>query len=702
MTAQRILAWLLVAVQAAALGLQSRTVLFPSVMAGAALVGALARHRVRLTADQALRAGALLALVFYAKYLIAPHSIPPDRLFIRTELALALGQYLLVMQAAQLFVLRTDRAPDGGGRSPQDRWRVVRADGPLEDGLTLLLPGLGVIAMICFAAVRVNEDERQIYQALVVMFVLFAGLYFTASRRLVPSRRRGRPLARPLASGAALIAVASFAWIGSELLVRHERSIEQFISELLSPSHKSTGFTADGTLGSVSRRRDADRHNLALTIVSDGRPGYLRGQVFDTFQRLSWRSTASRQGVGSSADVPREIAERSGRANVFPVQPMARGEWSALEVWPALAVEETLFHPLGTTHVALDAESLLVDRNGNIAANGWQPSQPYTVFPARRPTHKPLDEWSRQPLEAQPEEWQTEHAPRTGDLVRTLARQLFADCRTTADRIAAVERYFRGSYRYDPEVRVPPGRNPLDWFLRDKPAAYCEYFATAAALVLREGGVPARYVTGFVATERHRFGDYWVARNNDAHAWVEAWDDERGWVTVEATPAEGVPEPAPPSALAQFWEYVKNGFDRLRMKIARDGLAAVLPALAAFFTSVPGVILALALAGWIAFRLRRVRRRSRRTAIDPRRRTLQRLLARTDRRLRRRGWQRRPSETLHQFAARLIEADPREPGLVAAAEWYLEYAAVRYDARRDAAGPSLPRRLPHTISPAGA
>ena len=56
------------------------------------------------------------------------------------------------------------------------------------------------------------------------------------------------------------------------------------------------------------------------------------------------------------------------------------------------------------------------------------------------------------------------------------------------------------------------------------------------ALLLRMGGVPARVATGFSPGGFSKRRDAWIVRDTDAHAWVEAWFDDLGWVTYDPTP----------------------------------------------------------------------------------------------------------------------------------------------------------------------
>jgi len=82
-------------------------------------------------------------------------------------------------------------------------------------------------------------------------------------------------------------------------------------------------------------------------------------------------------------------------------------------------------------------------------------------------------------------------------------------------------------------------RSVLAAFLQLSKAGHCEYFATSAALLLRETGVPTRYVSGFAVVERDPKTREALIRGIHAHAWCRAWDAGAGkWIDVDLTPPD--------------------------------------------------------------------------------------------------------------------------------------------------------------------
>lgn len=83
----------------------------------------------------------------------------------------------------------------------------------------------------------------------------------------------------------------------------------------------------------------------------------------------------------------------------------------------------------------------------------------------------------------------------------------------------------------------PSGRNAVDDFLFDTQVGFCQHFSSAFANLMRAAGIPSRVVLGYSGGYRNRFGEYWVVRKMDAHAWTEVWLPGRGWVRVDPTAA---------------------------------------------------------------------------------------------------------------------------------------------------------------------
>lgn len=102
--------------------------------------------------------------------------------------------------------------------------------------------------------------------------------------------------------------------------------------------------------------------------------------------------------------------------------------------------------------------------------------------------------------------------------------------------VAAVKDFVSHSASYSLNTqKVPAGRDVAEWFLNDAQTGYCMHFANAAAVMLRALGVPARYVTGYCANVVD--GKATVTSDN-AHAWVEYFDERIGWIPLDATSSD--------------------------------------------------------------------------------------------------------------------------------------------------------------------
>lgn len=95
---------------------------------------------------------------------------------------------------------------------------------------------------------------------------------------------------------------------------------------------------------------------------------------------------------------------------------------------------------------------------------------------------------------------------------------------------------FRTYYTYTLNPPSPgPGQDFVEFFLDQSHEGFCVHFATAAVLLLRSAGYPARYAEGYVVPSEQD-GQWVDVPDYNAHAWVEVYCGGTGWIPVEVTP----------------------------------------------------------------------------------------------------------------------------------------------------------------------
>lgn len=135
--------------------------------------------------------------------------------------------------------------------------------------------------------------------------------------------------------------------------------------------------------------------------------------------------------------------------------------------------------------------------------------------------------------------WRRERALALPDGAAPEARALARDWQRTADEPrAVVDRALAwlGANGFTYTLSPPAlSGDPVDDFLFDTRAGFCEYYAGAFVVLMRAAGIPARVVTGYLGGESNALGDYLIVRQSDAHAWTEVWLEDGGWTRVDPT-----------------------------------------------------------------------------------------------------------------------------------------------------------------------
>ncbi len=122
--------------------------------------------------------------------------------------------------------------------------------------------------------------------------------------------------------------------------------------------------------------------------------------------------------------------------------------------------------------------------------------------------------------------------PPIPERVHQLALQLTAPEMNSYDKAVAIESYLR-SLPYTLDLPPPPSdRDAVDYFLFDVRTGYCDYFASAMAVLARSVGIPARVVSGYATGDRQDDGSYLV-KDSNSHSWTEVYLPPYGWIPFE-------------------------------------------------------------------------------------------------------------------------------------------------------------------------
>jgi transglutaminase-like putative cysteine protease len=412
----------------------------------------------------------------------------------------------------------------------------------------------------------------------------------------------------------------------------------------------SVGFSEHMDLGALDGLLDSERRVLR---VRGARVDYLRGVILDTYQGGHW--------LASDAALTSTTVGFDALSTPFDTQATP----GAVEIEAITERLERSFLPLQAGQLQTDPSTLQVDDVGLLRSEGNVQLSRVRFVPGSRD----------RALVAAPRENDLRLPRRLRRRLEALAAEWSEGATSAADKLRAIEAHLLTEYGYARAFERSTDQDPvLDFLFVDK-RGHCEYFASALALLARAVAVPTRVVMGYRVRERSPFG-YFVVRERNAHAWVEAWLPGAGWVTRDATPEAAQPQNA--ERVASYYESSRDalgvGYVQLTDWLGRRTLAQ---------TSLAWLLGCAVLAAIVA---RGARRRARERALAGDEALLpfmQPLLDVLDRA----GHVRRPDEPLEHLAARL----PEEPaGLLR------RYSALRYGGLGD--GEALARDVSASVA----
>lgn len=265
--------------------------------------------------------------------------------------------------------------------------------------------------------------------------------------------------------------------------------------------HVITGEPIDDSMKNKVNLRDIDAKNKStrsVMIVNSPVEGkiYLRERDYDLYTGVAWEATQE-------------------RTEQFTPGGTAVGTLTIL----TYSTRNYRFVPYyATSNVELAGGAL--ENTDDLQQYSYKIS-----LKSARKTSVPGPQYTELPAETKA--WATE-----------LVKELTDGIKDKQEKILRIRNHIHNSARYSTiATRMDLSKNDfVKWFLEECETGYSVHYATAATVLLRAAGIPARYVEGYTAD--CVAGTDVAVSKKEAHAWVEYYDMTiRAWCVLEATPA---------------------------------------------------------------------------------------------------------------------------------------------------------------------
>ena len=348
--------------------------------------------------------------------------------------------------------------------------------------------------------------------------------------------------------------------------------------------YSSTGGLSGGKLGGIANVRPDYQTDLLVSYAPYSNEAvYLKAYTGGVYRENEWESLYEEYGEDvkdaafeQEAIKPSEESQKREDITVFEDESM-RVEAESLQAAKAEGLEYAAFGRMDIKNVGAGTAYLyypyytvfedysVYDNHGLLSSvQGIERQETQTYY------YYPKIEWEDSLGDILPEQIDTDEVDEVFlDVPDKNAEVIAQECNrigltedmTENEIVAAVKDYFEENIPYT----LKPGATPkkedfINYFLTTNRKGYCAHFASAATLIFRQMGIPARYVEGYAFSmetvlasdinEEKEYADYYQGYSDIgtsavmdvevtdamAHAWVEIYVEDFGWKVVEVTP----------------------------------------------------------------------------------------------------------------------------------------------------------------------
>ena len=458
----------------------------------------------------------------------------------------------------------------------------ARSGGRLVPVAAPLIPAMSLLGLLCLVAV---DGITQLCFLAFAAAALYLLCYDRFLRRAAPDLSSGvwnnTPRAQPVARGDApawalqsmLVSSVWFAlFLGGGALLFWP--LQMFVPNIATPrwdrgQGDNGGRKLDYSGGAPVMELRGGTHALSSRVLLRVTPlrgvpsGLWRGRVYEQYQRSRWSESDELQLIRPEFGEPVRLVRPRPLGPLAATMPRLAPRSGRIEridelVVPLGSVSNVVYssgQPLRLEEFSGAFDPNDPDRTGDLTRS----QAPYIVHSfVTQPNLRVLDETAGFDARAQnakmapqlraslKRDLQLPAEPDTRKVLRAIALQIRgggAAMRTPSQKVRAITAYLRDNCLYSLQAPdVPATADATVFFLTQSRRGACDMFASSAALLLREMGVPARVATGFLDTsaldstaQDAQRRAVKILRERDAHAWVEYYVPGFGWLSVDPT-----------------------------------------------------------------------------------------------------------------------------------------------------------------------
>jgi transglutaminase-like putative cysteine protease len=285
----------------------------------------------------------------------------------------------------------------------------------------------------------------------------------------------------------------------------------------LNPGDQSSVGGSLAEDGNAFRSRNSEVHFRVRSTSAS----YWRTGAYDSYTGSGWERSGDRRPYSG----PIEGAGIRGERVEYRVT-LGQSATSLPSVWRANSVSQSATDSLFVT-----------DQRAFVTGDPVPAGTTYTGV-SHRPARDPnLLRTAGRDYPSEIERGYTDLPEDTDRRVGEFTDDLTSDADSPYETATRIESWLEANKNYSLNVSEPSGDDVASQFIFDMEKGYCEYFATSMTVMLRSQGIPARYVVGYSTGQKTGANTYTVRAMN-AHAWVEAYFPEVGWVRFDPTPGQ--------------------------------------------------------------------------------------------------------------------------------------------------------------------